>query len=100
VKDIQPGAASSEPENLIAVDGMVLFAATDGVSGIELWRSDGTEAGTLLLKDINPGAADSFPAGFFNWNGTVYFSADDRLAGRELWKTDGTAAGTVRVHGS
>jgi ELWxxDGT repeat protein len=76
---------------------MVLFAATDGISGTELWRSDGTSAGTVLVKDINPGAADSFPTGFFNWNGSVYFSAIDSLSGRELWKTDGTVAGTMRV---
>ena len=33
----------------------LLFRASDGVSGAELWKTDGTEAGTVLVKDINPG---------------------------------------------
>jgi ELWxxDGT repeat protein len=75
--------------------GSVLFASTfrDG----ELWRSDGTDAGTVLLKDIRPGADASNPSQLVNLNGTVFFSADDGAGGRELWKSDGTEAGTVRV---
>jgi len=32
----------------------VFFAANDGITGFELWKSDGTAAGTVLVKDINP----------------------------------------------
>ncbi|RYE06774.1 MAG: hypothetical protein EOP51_34220, partial [Sphingobacteriales bacterium] len=66
-------------------------------TGTELWRSDGTFAGTRLLKDINFGAAGSYPTEMYNHNGIVYFAAGDDVTGRELWKTDGTLAGTVLV---
>jgi len=68
-----------------------------GVDGSELWKSDGTVAGTVLVKDINLGVNSSDPGGFTEVNGTIFFSADDGTHGRELWKTDGTATGTVLV---
>ncbi|GBF00439.1 hyalin, partial [Microcystis aeruginosa NIES-298] len=39
----------------------LFFTANDGVNGYELWKSDGTAAGTVLVKDINPGGSWSFP---------------------------------------
>ena len=42
---------------------LLVVAADDGVNGYELWRSDGTEKGTTLVKDINPGSAGSIVAG-------------------------------------
>ena len=88
---------SSDPEFLTSIGGTLFFAATaaDGTAR-ELWKSDGTEAGTVLVKDINP-LADSSPQDLTNVNGTLYFSADDGVNGRELWKSNGTAAGTVMV---
>jgi ELWxxDGT repeat protein len=59
--------------------------------------SDGTDAGTFMLKDIWAGATTSTPTGFIGWGGRTFFSAVDDAHGRELWKTDGTPAGTVLV---
>jgi ELWxxDGT repeat protein len=59
--------------------------------GRGLWKTDGTEAGTVLLKDSGYGA-DFFPQYMTNLNGTLYFSS-----GSDLWKSDGTVAGTVPV---
>ena len=60
--------------------------------------SDGTEAGTVLVKDINPGNDSSlFPAYLTAVGGTLFFTADDGVHGQELWKSDGTQAGTVLV---
>jgi|GEM_PF-1038907 len=82
---------------LKAASGLLYFAFDDGVHGEELWKSNGTAAGTVLLKDIFPGTAGASPGGFTEVNGVVYFRAGDGKHGVELWKTDGTAAGTVLV---
>src|SRR5262249_29145247 len=63
----------------------------------ELWKSDGTPDGTLLVKDIQPGSASSSPASLTNVNGTLFFTAFDPAVGTEVWKSDGTAAGTALV---
>ena len=65
----------------------------------ELWQSDGTTGGTVLLKDINPGPGSSDPVTPFSANveGEIFFSANDGEHGVELWESDGTAAGTVLV---
>jgi ELWxxDGT repeat protein len=111
VKDIYPGthleydyyggslevANSSNPSSLTNVNGALFFTADDGTHGQELWKSDGTAAGTVRVKDIRPGSNGSYPNALMNVNGTLLFSADDGTHGIELWKSDGTAASTVLV---
>lgn len=65
--------------------------------GIELWVSDGTADGTLLLKDINPDYRDANPKEFYVFDDKLYFTATNYLTGAELYVTDGTANGTVLV---
>src|SRR6266571_555169 len=79
-----------------AVGPGLFFAASDGASGVELWKTNGTDAGTVCVKNINPGAG-STPLGLTVFNGALYFLANDGSSGAELWKTNGTDAGTVRV---
>ena len=68
--------------------------------GRELWKSDGTNAGTVLVKDISPDTYGyGYPDQLVNVNGTLFFTAADGANGRELWKTDGTAAGTAHGQG-
>jgi ELWxxDGT repeat protein len=89
VKDINPGAADSRPFNLTNLNGTLIFAAFDAVSGTELWRSDGTAAGTTLVKDINPGPALAISLGH-EWaqlNGYLLFPAIDPTGGR--WASTG-----------
>jgi ELWxxDGT repeat protein len=100
VKDINPGGGtfgSSYPSRLIVVNQTLFFSATDGQHGRELWKSDGTEAGTVLVKDINPGSSLGFDRYVANVNGTLFFQGTDGTHGTELWKSDGTADGTVLV---
>src|SRR5688572_3355257 len=77
--------------------------ATDSNNGTELWGSDGTQAGTALVKDINYSATNGSDAGFFykglgsSGNGVV-FNAFNPTSGGELYKSDGTDAGTVLLN--
>ena len=99
VKDINPllgGPGDGNPAYLAAVGSQVFFRGCD-LHGCELWKSDGTAAGTVLVKDIYPGATGSDPCNLTNVNGTLFFPANDGTNGDELWKSDGTAAGTVLV---
>jgi uncharacterized repeat protein (TIGR01451 family) len=103
VKDINPDNSSSYPHSnpsyLTDVNGTLFFNAYDGVNGQELWKSDGTPEGTVMVKDIKPGTDGSLPRNLFNWNGTLYFQADGGVYGPELWKSDGTPEGTVPLRG-
>jgi ELWxxDGT repeat protein len=100
VKDIIPGTTSSNDPNdydLFSNGSFLLFNARTTTNGVELYKSDGTAAGTALLKDINPGAPTSDAGGFFKYNNIVLFTAKTATNGIELWKTNGTTAGTIMV---
>jgi len=133
VKDINPNAgASSTPQGLVNVGGTVFFStdiydfATD-TEFQDLWKSDGTSAGTTMVKAdigymgqaVNVNGTLFFgsnqlwksdgtdagtvllssnsPSFLANVNGTLFFQANDGTHGAELWRSDGTAAGTVMV---
>ena len=77
--------------------GFAWFAAGDAASGWELWRTDGTAAGTAMI-DTAPGPTGIEPQQLCSDGaGGLWFSGYDSTAGRELWHSDGTAAGTARV---
>ncbi|MCW8922810.1 MAG: hypothetical protein OQK69_04155, partial [Gammaproteobacteria bacterium] len=91
------GYSQSYPTNITDVNGIAFFTQYNQFSGTELWKSDGTEAGTVLVKDIYVGSYSSSPYELTNVNGTVFFTAKTTGEGYELWKSDGTEAGTVLV---
>jgi ELWxxDGT repeat protein len=105
VADINPGAVGSYPGRslyggglpLTAINGSLVFSANDGTHGEQLWKSDGTAAGTSMVKDINTTTMGSHPNDFVPFNGAVYFAANDGVHGSELWRSDGTATGTTMV---
>jgi ELWxxDGT repeat protein len=100
VKDIIPGTGGSALKgryDIASTGTYLLFNTTTAAAGYELWRSDGTEAGTYLLKDINPGVPSSTPSSYQIYNSLVLFWSETAAEGRELWRTDGTAAGTTLV---
>src|SRR5437867_7521122 len=82
--------AGSAPAGFVEAGGAVFFTTADG----GLWRTDGTAAGTTLVKAI--GAHD-----LTNLNGTLFFASGfspiSGKIGDKLWKSDGTPEGTVLV---
>lgn len=100
VKDIRPGADSSNLRDFTVVGDTLFFRANDGAVGYELWKSDGTAAGTILVKDIFLGSSASLPralsASFASLNGLLYFAASSET-GIDLWRSDGTNDGTALV---
>src|SRR5262249_19341965 len=75
-----------------------LFVANDGSTGLELWKTDGTVAGTVRVADIRPGLPGSIgTAASAVVGGVLYFPANDGTTGQELWRSDGTSAGTTLV---
>jgi ELWxxDGT repeat protein len=99
IKDIFTGSSSATPSWLTVYNGVLYFSANAAGSGNELWRTDGTALGTMMVRDINPGATSSVPRNLtvIGSNVILVEASDVGTNSNELWRTDGTAAGTVLV---
>jgi len=108
VKDIYPGTGNSVVTDgsgtscnpyLTDVNGTLFFVARNSAArSWELWKSDGTDVGTAMVKDICPvNYASSWPSQLTNVNGLLFFRANDGTSGMELWESDGTGPGTSFV---
>lgn len=83
--------------NFSVVGDVMYFRGYDVTHGAELWRTDGTTAGTFMVKDLKPGTASTVMGSFCAIGSDVFFNAAATGFEQKLWKTDGTAAGTVQV---
>ncbi|RYU94976.1 ELWxxDGT repeat protein [Emticicia agri] len=104
VKDIYNGTMGSmayygESSRMANLNGVLIFGANDGTVGAELWKSDGTLGGTVMVKDIkpndNPYFKGSDPILFTTIGNYVFFAGYSGLG--ELYRTDGTTAGTIQL---
>lgn len=95
VLDINAVNQNADPRSFAVVGDVAYFAATDSAHGRELWRTDGTKAGTTLVADIDPNG-DGAPDNLTVVGSKVFFTASSG-GDRELWITDGTTAGTTLV---
>ncbi len=73
------GTGSSFAKDGTDVSGTLYFRASDGTSDTGLWKSDGTTAGTVLVKNI-------YPSLLTHVNGTLFFRAYDETSGTGLWE--------------
>ncbi len=110
VRDLVPGRAGSHPLDITYAVGqqlpnphnqvLVYFSAWTAANGRQLWKSNGTVAGTVMVTDINPGPAGLRPGGIAPVTGkTAMFSGDDGVHGREPWVTHGADCGYCVVRG-
>ena len=90
VKDINVNNGDSWPSGFTNIYGTIYFYATNvsggkgGNSKYQLWKTDGTESGTVPVADLNPGGDDGV-SNLVNINNTLYFTADDGVNGTQLW---------------
>lgn len=103
IVDLRPGASGQTDVDAgvhTMLNGLLYFTASDSLHGVELWKTDGTAAGTTLVKDIEPGINRSYISTMYHYAGKIYFSkskGNGGVAPNELWVTDGTTAGTKFV---
>lgn len=86
-----------DPSYFAIVGNKLFFSAQDSAHGRELWMTDGTTAGTQMVKDIEPGVNGSVYTIYGDLNGKVIFEANTKAYGQELWTSDGTANGTAII---
>lgn len=101
VKDIDSSTAagfpgSSSPQQPLIFNDILYFIAYP-VTGTEVWRSDGTEKGTQILKDISPLSSGEGPLVLGNTEQFLFFSYQRLDTSEGLWRSDGTAAGTIEL---
>jgi ELWxxDGT repeat protein len=94
--ELDPNAFASKSQRAV-LGNTLIMAHNDGIHGIELWRTDGSAAGTVFIKDIFPGRASSSPDLLTTFAGRVWFRADDGTNGSELWQTGGNPDDTSLV---
>jgi ELWxxDGT repeat protein len=97
LKDCNPSNASSNQYGHTPSGNALFFVSDDGINGEELWKTDGTEQGTVMVKNIGFEHFRSFPKELTDVNGNLFFTANDEKHGYELWKSNGTELGTVLV---
>jgi len=95
VADLDPDyrGTGSDPYFVAQLPHLILFSADDGIYGRELWRTDGTPAGTTLVVDLCPGPCDSNPQALWTAGPVAFLS----VAG-SLWRSDGTIGGTQLLY--
>ena len=97
IRDLKIGG-NTHIDYLTVSQNKVFFSANDSVGNQELFSSDGSDTGTVLVKDICPGACSGDPQELFDGGSKLYFHANHPNLGGQLYGSDGTAIGTDTVN--
>jgi ELWxxDGT repeat protein len=81
--DVNTGSGDSNPEAFCVLNNKLLFIANDGIHGKEMWITDGTQAGTHIVKDITPGSLSSYLSGACAMGNLAYLSVQTAAQGKE-----------------
>ncbi|MEQ8711903.1 MAG: hypothetical protein RIC80_02745, partial [Cyclobacteriaceae bacterium] len=100
VKIMSPAYFSSHLGGFTSVGNKIFFPASTPSHGEELWVSDGTDAGTYMVKDIHEGTQSTYPSEIIAGDDEVYFVSYENVNERSLWKSDGTEENTEKVIGN
>lgn len=97
-----PGLTMEQGYEGVSLNGLLFFGARDDLHGAEPRVSDGTVAGTRLLKEIAPGDGSSLTAnGWFSGlalaDAVVFFASEETGGGIRLWRSNGTESGTTQI---
>ncbi|MEI6605501.1 MAG: ELWxxDGT repeat protein [Verrucomicrobiota bacterium] len=99
VKDINSNSNGSgilsQYTQLVPMGDHLFFSANDGSNGYQLWKTDGSDGGTVMVKNGSGGALS--PQNLIAAGSRLYFTANTAANGNELWTSDGSAIGTYLV---
>lgn len=89
VQDIVTGNEGSDPDDYVALNGVLYFRARNSNIGYELWSYDPVAATPAnQLTDINPGPDSSVNGNLTVFNNKIYFTADSGIGNNELFEFD------------
>ncbi|MEJ7590445.1 MAG: hypothetical protein WKF77_02780 [Planctomycetaceae bacterium] len=88
-----PEYAMNNPGEFFQYGDTSWFTNTSTRGTIELWRTDGTQAGTKFVFDTTQAGGGATQIPIAGINGQLLFQAFDPLHGIEIWITDNTPAG-------
>ena len=100
LKDIHP-SGDSIPGKILGLQSMeterglrFVFDADDGIHGRELWVSDGTASGTLMVGDIETGDGIDYTSEITEWMNGVVFTTNGQQ-GQRMWWTNGSVTTSI-----
>lgn len=104
VKDIWPGDNNSSSwfehssQNYITIGNTLYFEGEQSdLGGNELWKSDGTEMGTVQLTNFNDTSSNVYFRKFGQFGDGIIFTAGVSNSGAEPYISDGTPEGTYQL---
>ncbi|HQU44122.1 MAG TPA: DUF4214 domain-containing protein, partial [Pirellulales bacterium] len=99
VTGLNASGGGIDPADLTNFNGKLFFTANDGTDGTQVWTSDGTSAGTVMVSDLQPSTGAADPSQLTAAGSSLFFTANAGASGSQLYVTSGSLAGTHLVYG-